>query len=119
MADESVQRRSAAIAVLPVTRTSGDKANSELLGQYDGFVGWSPGGFWFAGVLLILAAWSPLDKIPLPGVRSILRRRVNRVVNGIDTQLDLKIQAFKPTRREVPIDRLTYDPDVMRAMPKK
>ena len=74
---------------------------------------------WLAGLVLILAAWSVLDRFLLPGARWFLRRRVTRVVEEINTRLDLKIQSFKLTRREVLIDRLTYDADVMSAVEEK
>jgi glycerol-3-phosphate O-acyltransferase len=74
---------------------------------------------WLAGLVLLLAALSVLDRFLLPGARWLLRRRVTRVVEEINTRLDLKIRAFKLTRREVLIDRLTYDPDVMQAVEEK
>ncbi len=74
---------------------------------------------WLAGVVVLLAAWAVLDRFLLPGARWFLRRRVNRVVEEINTRLDLKIQSFKLTRREVLIDRLTYDGEVMDAVAEK
>jgi glycerol-3-phosphate O-acyltransferase len=74
---------------------------------------------WLAGVVIVLAALSVLDRFLLPGARWFLRRRVTRVVEEINTRLDLKIQSFKLTRREVLIDRLTYDADVMAAVEEK
>jgi glycerol-3-phosphate O-acyltransferase len=71
---------------------------------------------WLAGLVLLLAAWAVLDRFLLPGARWFLRRRVNRVVAEINTRLDLKIQSFKLTRREVLIDRLTYDAEIMDAV---
>jgi glycerol-3-phosphate O-acyltransferase len=74
---------------------------------------------WLAGLVLVLAALSVLDRFLLPGARWFLRRRVTRVVEEINARLDLKIQSFKLTRREVLIDRLTYDADVMAAVEEK
>jgi glycerol-3-phosphate O-acyltransferase len=74
---------------------------------------------WLAGLVVVLAALSVLDRFLLPGARWFLRRRVTRVVEEINTRLDLKIQSFKLTRREVLIDRLTYDADVMHAVEEK
>ncbi len=74
---------------------------------------------WLAALLLLLVVWLLLDKLLLPGVRWFMRRRVSRVVEEINTRLDLKIQSFKLTRREVLIDRLTYDPAVMAAVEEK
>jgi glycerol-3-phosphate O-acyltransferase len=71
---------------------------------------------WLAALVVLLAAWSVLDRFLLPGARWFLRRRVNRVVEEINTRLDLKIQSFKLTQRKVLIDRLIYDPEIMAAV---
>ena len=74
---------------------------------------------WLAGLVVLLAAWAVLDRFLLPGARWFLRRRVSQVVEEINTRLDLKIQSFKLTRRQVLIDRLTYDGEVMAAVAEK
>ena len=74
---------------------------------------------WLAGLALLVVAWSVLDKLLLPGVRWFMRRRVSRVVEEINTRLDLKIQSFKLTKREVLIDRLMYDAEVVSAVALK
>src|SRR5947209_8517920 len=71
--------------------------------------------FWLVVLVLLLAAWSALDHILLPGARWFLRRRVNRVLEEINTRLKIRIPPFKLTRREVLIDRLLYDPAVQQA----
>ena len=42
-------------------------------------------------------------------MRWFLRRRVNRVLEELNTRLKIRIQPFKLTKREVLIDRLLYD----------
>jgi glycerol-3-phosphate O-acyltransferase len=74
---------------------------------------------WLAALVVVLAALSVLDRFLMPGLRWFLRRRVTQVVEEINTRLDLKIQSFKLTRREVLIDRLTYDAEVMAAVTEK
>ncbi len=71
---------------------------------------------WLLVALAVLAAISLLDRLLLPSVRWFFRRRVNRVVDEINTRLDLKIQPLKLTKREVLIDRLTFDPQVLEAV---
>ncbi len=66
-------------------------------------------------MLVVLAAWSVLDRALIPAVRWILRRRVNRVLEEFNTRLRIQIQPFKLTKREVLIDRLLYDPQVQAA----
>jgi glycerol-3-phosphate O-acyltransferase len=67
---------------------------------------------WLAIVLALLAAWAALDRLLLPGVRWFFRRRVNRVLEEINTRLNIRLQPFKLTKRQVLIDRLLYDPKV-------
>jgi glycerol-3-phosphate O-acyltransferase len=70
---------------------------------------------WLAVLLALLAAWAALDRLFLPSVRWILRRRVNRVLEEINTRLRIRIAPLKLTKREVLIDRLLYDPQVQAA----
>jgi glycerol-3-phosphate O-acyltransferase len=70
---------------------------------------------WVVVVLVILAAWAALDRLLIPSARWFLRRRVNRVLEELNTRLKIRVQPFKLTRREVLIDRLLYDPQVLQA----
>ncbi len=70
---------------------------------------------WLAVVLVLLAAWAALDRLLIPSLRWVLRRRVNRVLEELNTRLKIRIQPFKLTKREVLIDRLLYDPQVQQA----
>ena len=70
---------------------------------------------WLAVLLGILAAWAALDRLLIPSVRWVLRRRVNRVLDEINTRLKIRIAPFELTKRDVLIDRLLYDPQVQQA----
>jgi glycerol-3-phosphate O-acyltransferase len=70
---------------------------------------------WVAVVLTLLAAWAALDRLLIPSVRWVLRRRVNRVLEELNARLKIRIQPFNLTKREVLIDRLLYDPQVQHA----
>lgn len=70
---------------------------------------------WLAVLLALLAAWAALDRLLVPGVRWFVRRRVNRVLEELNTRLKIRIPPFKLTRREVLIDRLLYDAPVQAA----
>ena len=70
---------------------------------------------WLAVVVSLLALWSFLDRLLFPSARWFLRRRVNRVLEEINTRLKIQIPPFKLTKREVLIDRLIYDPQVQEA----
>jgi glycerol-3-phosphate O-acyltransferase len=71
---------------------------------------------WGALLLLALAAVALLDRLLVPGLRWYLRRRVNVVIDRLNSRLRLHIQPFKLTRREVLVDRLTFDPRVLEAV---
>jgi glycerol-3-phosphate O-acyltransferase len=70
---------------------------------------------WLVIVGGLLAAWSFLDRLLVPSVRWVLRRRVNRALEELNQRLHIRIQPFKLTRREVLIDRLCFDPEVLEA----
>lgn len=66
-------------------------------------------------LIVALAAVTFLSRLLLPGMRWWLRGRLNHVVAVLNTRLRLKIRPFKLTRREVLVDRLIYDPQVLEA----
>jgi glycerol-3-phosphate O-acyltransferase len=70
---------------------------------------------WLVALLGLLLLWALLDRLLLPGARWFFRRRVNRVLDEINTRLKIRIPPFKLTRREVLIDRLLFDPQVQEA----
>lgn len=74
---------------------------------------------WLFLVLAAIAVWWSLDRILIPGSRWFLRRKINRVIDEINTRLDIRIKPFQLTKRQVLIDRLAYDPDVLEAMEAK
>ncbi|HSS49229.1 MAG TPA: 1-acyl-sn-glycerol-3-phosphate acyltransferase, partial [Thermoanaerobaculia bacterium] len=71
---------------------------------------------WVAVLLVLLAAWAALDRLLVPSVRWYLRRRVQRVIDELNTRLKLEIPQFHRTRRRVLIDRLVFDPKVVEAV---
>ncbi len=71
---------------------------------------------WLLVLLVILAAWSILDRLLVPSVRWFIRRRINRVLEDVGQHLQIKIEPFSLTKREVLIDRLLYDHEVMEAV---
>ena len=70
---------------------------------------------WLLVLLIVFAAWSVLDRLLVPSVRWFFRRRVNRVLKDVGERLHIKIEPFRLTKREVLIDRLLYDSEVMEA----
>ena len=70
---------------------------------------------WAVIIVALLAAWAAIDRILVPSVRWAMRRRANRAIDELNTRLKLRIQPFKLTKRQVLIDRLVFDPEVLYA----
>lgn len=70
---------------------------------------------WAVVAMAVFAVLAALDRILIPSVRWALRRRANRAIDELNTRLKLRIQPFKLTKRQVMIDRLVFDPEVLHA----
>jgi glycerol-3-phosphate O-acyltransferase len=71
---------------------------------------------WLFLILLAVAIWAVMDRVLIPSTRWFLRRRINRVIDEISIRLDIQIKPFQITKRNVLIDRLVYDPQVIEAI---
>ena len=71
---------------------------------------------WIVAVAGAFFFWAILDRLLFPSLRWLFRRRVNRVIDELNTRLRLQIPPFQRTKRQVLIDRLTYDPQVMESV---
>lgn len=71
---------------------------------------------WVIVIASILAAIAIADRLLSPAVRWFFRRRVNQAIEELNSRLQLKIRPFGTTRREVLIDRVTNDPQVIEAV---
>ena len=71
---------------------------------------------WVAVLAGAFALWAVIDFLFIPGARWVVRRRINRMIDELNTRLQLQIPAFQQTKRQVLIDRLTCDPEVMEAV---
>lgn len=71
---------------------------------------------WLAVLVGLLGFAGLLDRVIGPSLRWFFRKRVNRAIDRLNEKLSLKIQPFKLTKRKVLVDRLVYDPQVMKAM---
>jgi glycerol-3-phosphate O-acyltransferase len=83
----------------------------------------SPGGFmleraltlplWLFTLLLIAAVYAMVMSVLFPSVRWFFRRRLNRAVDRINDSLHITIKPFQRTRRQILIDQLIFDPEVI------
>jgi glycerol-3-phosphate O-acyltransferase len=70
---------------------------------------------WLVVITLVLAALAFFDRFLVPSVRWAFRRRANRAIEELNTRLKLQIRPFKMTKRQVLIDHLVYDAEVLHA----
>ncbi|MCC6707742.1 MAG: 1-acyl-sn-glycerol-3-phosphate acyltransferase [Gammaproteobacteria bacterium] len=68
---------------------------------------------WLLLLLLAASAWLLLERVLVPSVRWLFRRKVNQAIEEMNRRLRLELPPFKLNRRQVLIDRLTYDPQVL------
>jgi glycerol-3-phosphate O-acyltransferase len=69
---------------------------------------------WLVAIGGLLATFAFLSRLLLPSVRWIWTRRINHLTERINKRLTLKIPHIARTKRQVIIDRLTYDPKVLK-----
>ncbi len=68
---------------------------------------------WLFLLLVLATAYSVVMSILYPGVRWFLRRRLNRAVDKLNTSLRIKIKPLQRTKREVMIDQLIFDQEIL------
>lgn len=71
--------------------------------------------YWLIVLLALLSVALLVDRLLIPSVRWFLRRRVNRVIEEVNTRLDIEIRPFQLTRRQVLIEQLVFDERVNEA----
>jgi len=70
---------------------------------------------WLFVIMALLAAWAAGVLLLAPGMRWFFRRRINAVIEELNTRLKIELPSFKLTRREVLVDRLFHDPRIQAA----
>ncbi|QMU58252.1 MAG: glycerol-3-phosphate acyltransferase [Boseongicola sp.] len=71
---------------------------------------------WLLALILVFATVTATTHLLFPSVRWFFRRRAERLVAELNKRLDRPIQPFKLLRRQDMIQRVIYDPDVVRAV---
>ncbi|MBT8127309.1 MAG: 1-acyl-sn-glycerol-3-phosphate acyltransferase [Gammaproteobacteria bacterium] len=71
---------------------------------------------WLFILITVFAAIMVLDRFLMPSMRWYFRRRVNRVIDEINTRLDVEIRPLQITQRKALIDRLVFDEKVLEAV---
>jgi glycerol-3-phosphate O-acyltransferase len=68
---------------------------------------------WLFALLLIAAGYAMVMSVLFPSVRWFFRRRLNRAVDRINDSLHITIKPFQRTRRQILIDQLIFDQEVI------
>ncbi|MBI3562843.1 MAG: 1-acyl-sn-glycerol-3-phosphate acyltransferase [Gammaproteobacteria bacterium] len=71
---------------------------------------------WLVVIMVLVTAWAVWARLLIPSTRWMLRKRVNKVIDELNTRLNISIRPFQLTKRQVLIDRLVYDAKVMEAI---
>ena len=71
---------------------------------------------WLFVIIVALAVLAAVDDVVIPGLRWYLRRRVNRAIVEVNARFGLELPTFQLTTRRVLIDRLVFDPEVVRTI---
>jgi glycerol-3-phosphate O-acyltransferase len=68
---------------------------------------------WLVVIVGVLSVMAALDHLLLPSARWVMRRRLNKAIDELNTRLKLRIQPFKVAKRQSLIDQLVFDPEVL------
>ncbi|MEE9422420.1 MAG: glycerol-3-phosphate acyltransferase, partial [Gammaproteobacteria bacterium] len=71
---------------------------------------------WAVVILGGLSLFLILDRMLIPSIRWFFHRRANRLIDEINTRLDIEIRPFQLNRRQVLIDQLVFDEEVNKAL---
>ena len=74
---------------------------------------------WLVAAGGVIVLWAALDRLLVPGARWLLRRRAERAIDELNARLKLRIPTFHRTRRQVLIDRLIGDPEMMESLERQ
>ena len=71
---------------------------------------------WILIILCTFTLWAAFDRMLMPSVRWYIRRKVNLAISQVNSRLRMTMRPFHLTKRQVLIDRLVYDTEVVNAM---
>jgi len=71
---------------------------------------------WVFLLLVATTLVALLDRLFIPSVRWFVRGRVNRAIDQVSAHLRIDLRPFQLTKRQVLLDRLAYDTEVVEAM---
>ena len=69
--------------------------------------------FWLFLLLSAVFIGVIVDQFLYPGVRWFFRKKINRAINELNQRLNVKLRPFQLTKRQVLLDRLVHDSEVL------
>ncbi len=69
--------------------------------------------FWFFILLIFISALVVIQKFLFPGIRWFFRKKINLAINELNQRLNVSIRPFQLTKRQVLLDRLIHDAQVL------
>ena len=74
---------------------------------------------WMFVIIVLLALAALAHYLFLPGLHWLVRRRVNKVIEDVNSTLRVRLPTFQLSSREVLIDRLAHDPEIMKVVERE
>jgi glycerol-3-phosphate O-acyltransferase len=71
---------------------------------------------WLLVILVAGTMYAMVGSLLFPGTRWYIRRRLNQSIERLNTNLQIKIRPFQRTKRQVLIDRLVFDSEIIEAI---
>jgi glycerol-3-phosphate O-acyltransferase len=68
---------------------------------------------WFFIVLVAISTLVVIQKFLFPGIRWFFRKKINVAINELNQRLNISIRPFQLTKRQVLLDRLIHDTQVL------
>lgn len=69
--------------------------------------------FWLFVILSVITALVIIRRFLFPGVRWFFRKKINRAIDELNQRLNFEIRPFQLTKRQVLLDRLIHDSQVL------
>ena len=69
--------------------------------------------FWLFLILLGVTSLVAFNRFIFPGVKWFFRKKINRAINELNQRLNIKIRPFQLTKRQVLLDRLINDTELL------
>lgn len=69
--------------------------------------------FWLFALLSLITGFVVIHRFLFPGIRWFFRKKVNRAIEELNQRLNVKLRPFQLTKRQVLLDRLIHDSQVL------